>query len=301
MQTTTLGHTDIQISKIAYGCWRLTEGDVAATRAKIEAALEAGMTLIDTADIYGYGSEAGFGGAEELLGQVLKETPALRDQMVLATKGGIDVATPYNSSYDYLIDACDVSLKRLQTDYVDLYQIHRPDLFTSFEEMGKALDYLVVSGKTRTVGVSNFTAAQFRALQANMETRLVSHQPEFSAWCIDPITDGVLDQCQEVSAACLAWSPLAGGALVTGDGSNTSDPVHFAEVLKVIDRLAETHSVDRTQIALAFVLHHPANVVPIVGTQTPERIAASAKAAHVKLSPRDWYDILEARRGAKMP
>ena len=249
------------------------------------------MTLIDTADIYGLGETRGFGGAEDVLGDVLSASPELRQQMVLATKGGIDAVRPYDNSYDYLMAAMDKSLKRLKTDYVDLYQIHRPDITTPMAEIARALNDMVSSGKTKHIGVSNFTFSQSRALQAHLETRIMTTQPEFSALHQDPITDGTLDWCQETSATALAWSPLAGGRLFSETGP----------VIKAIDRLAETHNATRANVALAFTMRHGAEVIPIIGTQKLERITDSAKAAQLPLSARDFYDIVEAYRGVKMP
>ncbi|MDJ0920341.1 MAG: aldo/keto reductase [Henriciella sp.] len=297
MKMISLGQSGLKIGRIAYGCWRL-DGDAVETASRnVEAALEHGLNLIDTADIYGYGTEAGFGSAEAVLGQVLQDGPGLRDQMVLATKGGIIPPRPYDSSYDYLIGAMDASLKRLRVDHVDLYQIHRPDLTAPFEDTARALNDIVRQGKVRYIGVSNFTPSQTRALQAHLDAPLVSTQPEFSALRQDPITDGTLDWCSETGAACLAWSPLAGGGLATGTGAHKRLPV----VLGVIDRLAETHSATRTQIALAFTLKHQANIVPIIGTQKPDRIKDAAGAVQIDLSARDFYDIIEAYRGEPMP
>lgn len=297
MQMTTLGSNGPEIGRIAYGCWRLDGDAVKIARENVEAALEHGLTLIDTADIYGFGTEAGFGSAEDVLGKVLQDAPGLRDQMVLATKGGIIPPRPYDSSYDYLMDAMDASLKRLRVDFVDLYQIHRPDLTEPFSEAARALNDMVRQGKAKHIGVSNFTTSQMRAIQAHLDAPLVSTQPEFSALEQSPITDGTLDWCSETGAACLAWSPLAGGALATGKG----DYKRLTDVLAVIDRLAETHSATRTQIALAFTLKHQANVVPIIGTQKPERIKDAAGAVHIDFSARDFYDVVEACRGEAMP
>lgn len=297
MQMTRLGPAGPSIGRIAYGCWRLDGGDTKATQRNLEVALEAGLTLIDTADIYGFGTEAGFGGAEAVLGQVLRDAPQLRDAMVLATKGGIIPPRPYDSSYDYLIAALDASLQRLGVDHVDLYQIHRPDLTAPMAETARALNEMVELGKATHIGVSNFTPSQTRALQVHLDTPLASTQPEFSALEQSPITDGVLDWCSETGAACLAWSPLAGGALATGQG----DHPRLGDVMAVIDRLAETHGATRTQIALAFALKHQANIIPIVGTQKPERIQEAAGAVAIELSARDFYDLVEAYRGEPMP
>jgi aryl-alcohol dehydrogenase-like predicted oxidoreductase len=292
-----------EIGPIAYGCWRFAGTDVAAARTKIGTALEVGMTLIDTADIYGYDGSApapggGFGAAEELLGRVLADTPGLRDQMVLATKGGITPPVPYDSSSDYLREACEASLRRLQTDVIDIYQIHRPDLLAHPADGAGVLDDLVASGKVRAIGVSNFTVAQTRALQAHLDTPLATVQPEFSPLSLDPITDGSFDFAMETGLAPLVWSPLAGGRLA-GD----IDPLdeRAAAVARVCDRLAAEHDVDRTAILLAWAMRHPAGVVPIVGTQQPSRIRDSARATDVEMTPSEWYEILVAGRGEPMP
>ncbi|MCJ9429690.1 aldo/keto reductase [Kordiimonas marina] len=295
-----LGQGDLVIGPIAYGCWRL-QGELRAATALIEAALESGMTLIDTADIYGFDGEKGFGDAESLLGDVLAATPAMRDQMVLATKGGVIPGLPYNSTADYLISACEASLKRLGTDVIDLYQIHRPDFLTPAPEMAAALTRLRDDGKVREVGVSNYSPAQVRALQAHLDFPIASQQLEFSCWRVDPLYDGTLDQCEETGAIALAWSPLAGGRLMTGEAKEAADAPTMQVLLEVLDSLAGDFGVDRAAVALAFTMAHPAPVVPIIGTQSPARIRAATDAFKVGLTRRDWYDILEARLGKPMP
>jgi len=291
MKHLKLGSTDLHVGSIGYGCWRFTESTLQDADSKIRTALACGMTLIDTADIYGLGESRGFGGAEEVLGDVLKASPELRDQMVLATKGGIDAVRPYDSTYDYLMAAMDKSLTRLKTDHVDLYQIHRPDITTPMVETARALNDMIKSGKTKHVGVSNFTVAQTRALQAHLDTQIVTTQPEFSALRQDPVTDGTLDWCQETQATTLAWSPLAGGRLFSENG----------DVIDTLDRLADTYDSTRGNVALAFTTGHGADVIPIIGTQKTDRITESAKAAELPLTARDFYDIIEAYRGVGMP
>jgi len=297
MRQTAIGKTGLEVGAIAYGCWRFTESSLQDADLKIRTALEVGMTLIDTADIYGYGEPRGFGGAEAVLGEVLAADRGLRDQMFLATKGGITPPRPYDSSYAYLMAAMDASLTRLQVDSVDLYQIHRPDLIAPVEDTARALNEMLRTGRTRYIGVSNFTVAQTRALQAHLEAPIVTIQPEFSALQQSAISDGSFDWCSETGATALAWSPLAGGALATGQ----SDHPRAQSVLQVLDRLAETHATSRANIALAFVMTHQAKIIPIIGTQNPERIRDSARAAEVSLSAREFYDIVEAYRGAAMP
>ena len=291
MKHIKLGQSALTVGAIGYGCWRFSGSSLQDADRKIRTALDCGMTLIDTADIYGLGEPRGFGGAEEVLGDVLKASPELRGKMVLATKGGIDAVRPYDNTYAYLMAAMDKSLTRLKTDHVDLYQIHRPDITTPMSEIARALNDMVSAGKTKHVGVSNFTVSQTRALAAHLDTPIITTQPEFSTLHQDPITDGTLDWCQETGATALAWSPLAGGRLFSEDDA----------VTEVLDRLAETYKSTRANVALAFTMGHGADVIPIIGTQKTERIIDSAKAAEFPLSARDFYDIIEAYRGVSMP
>lgn len=297
MRQIRIGTAGPSVGAIAFGCWRFAQSTAADSDTALRTALDAGMTLIDTADIYGLGEPCGFGGAEARLGDILAGEPALRDRMVLATKGGITPPRPYDSSAAYLSQALDASLKRLRVDHVDLYQIHRPDLTTPWSETADALDAMVKSGKTRFVGVSNFTVAQTRALQAHMHAPLVSTQPEFSVLHQAPMTDGTLDWCSETGAAALAWSPLARGAVPTG----TSDHPRAEAILTALDQIAEEHSATRSNVALAFLMRHQAEIIPIIGTQTPARIQDSARAADIALTARQFYDIVEAYRGVPMP
>ncbi len=255
------------------------------------------MTLIDTADVYGLDNNCPWGAAEDLLGQVLADAPSLRSQMVLATKGGIHLGpthqgqtglgVPYESSAEWLTHAVDESLRRLRTDVIDLYQIHRPDLLAHPAEVAETLSGLVHSGKVRFLGVSNYSASQLQALIAHLEIPLVTVQPEFSIAQCSPIDDGVFDVAMTHSLTPLAWSPLAGGRLV-------NDEQGMAGVHAVMDELAETHSTTRTGIALAFVLAHPAGVIPIIGTGNLNRIKASAAAVDVKLNKAECYRLIAA-------
>ena len=286
---------DLEVGPLAFGCWRFVGTDVAKGRELIETALELGMNLVDTADIYGRGhGGTGFGEAEELLGMVLAEAPELRDRMVLATKGGIREGVPYDSSAAYLEQACDDSLRRLGVEVIDLYQVHRPDLFAHPLDVAEALDGLVASGKVRTIGVSNHTPAQVAALEEYLEAPLVSTQPEYSAAHLAPLRDGTFDQAMAQGFAVLAWSPLGGGRLATGDGVRS-------ELITVLDELAAREGVDRSTIALAFVLAHPSGPVAILGTQTVQRLRDAQRALEVHLDRIDCYRIVEASEGVALP
>lgn len=284
-----------EVGPIAYGMWRFTGSDLAERRALVEAALDAGMNLIDTADVYGLDwNGTGFGTVESALGEVLADAPALRDRMVLATKGGIRPPTPYDSSAAGLRAACEDSLRRLGVDTIDLYQIHRPDMYTHPAELATTLGALHDEGKIRAIGVSNFTVAQTEALAAHSELPVVSTQPEYSAAHLTPMRDGTFDLCMRDGIVPLAWSPLAGGRLATGDGLPS-------ELVETLDAIAAREGVDRATVALAFVLAHPAQPVAIIGTQQPDRIAASLAATGVTLDRGDVYSLVQASQGQPLP
>lgn len=290
-QSRPLGKSDILVSPIAWGMWRLAGDDVAAVRAAIDAAFSAGITLFDTADIYGMGTPAGFGSAEALFGRALAEDRTLRDRMVIATKGGITPPVPYDSSTAYLAGAVDASLARMGIDVIDLYQIHRRDLLTHPQEVAAALTAMVDAGKVRAVGVSNYSPAERDALQTFLDLPLVSTQPEFSVLHTVPLWDGTLDQAMAADMTVLAWSPLAGGRLTGGD--------HPAALL--LAEQGARYGVDVTAAAIAWIMTHPARIIPIIGSQNPARIAASADAYRVEWTRAEWYAVLQAGMGATLP
>lgn len=284
-----------QVGALGFGCWRLTGDDVTDATRRIETALDCGMTLIDNADVYGldWGGKA-FGESEALLGQVLAATPALRDRMVLASKGGIIPGIPYVAGADYLSVAVDRSLARLQVEHIDLYQIHRPDMFAHPAETGAALDGLVQAGKIGMVGVSNYTPAQEDALRAHMKSPLVSLQAQYSLTHLDCLRDGTLDRCMAQDTSFLAWSPLGGGALATGEGL---PPALAAQ----LDALAAREGTDRAGIALAFVLAHPSRPIALVGSQSTARLQAARQATQITLTRADVYALIEAAEGVALP
>jgi predicted oxidoreductase len=275
--------------------WRFKGSGPGAARQRVEAALAAGVTLFDTADIYGPDNGEPFGAAELLLGRVFADAPALRGKMVLATKGGIRMGVPYDSSAEYLKDAIDASLARLGTERVELWQIHRPDLLAHPQEVARALEDAHSAGKIAAIGVSNFTAAQTTALAHSLTVPLVSHQPEFSALATTPLFNGILDQAMTYGMAVLAWSPLGGGRL--------AKPVEerAKAVAALLDAKAQEAGVDRAAAAYSWIMAHPARPIPIVGTQDLARIAAIPDAYKPEWTRADWYGVLEASTGEKLP
>lgn len=283
------------VSPIAWGMWRFGHATVAEGRALVEAAFAAGVTLFDTADIYGFDGQGGFGDAETLLGQVFAESPGLRDCMVLATKGGITPPVPYDSSAGYLARALDDSLRRLRVESVDLYQIHRPDILAHPQEVARTLEDMVSSGKVRAVGVSNYTLAQIAALASFLTIPLASLQPEFSPLAIEPIESGLLDLAMERDTAVLAWSPLGGGRI--GDPQDD----RARAVCAALDVVANQAGVSRAAAAYSWIMAHPAGAIPIVGTQNVARIAEIADVFKCRWTRQTWYDVLVASRGEKLP
>ena len=295
--TRQLGTSGIEISPIAWGMWRLAENGRSAAEAArlVHAALDAGINFLDTADIYGFDGSGGFGDAEALLGEVLSAEPALRGRMVLASKGGIMPPLPYDQSAGYLTAALDKSLARLKTDCIDLYQIHRPDILAHPQEVARVLDDAVAAGKIRTIGVSNFTVHQTAALNQFLGNRLVSTQPEISPLRITCFENGELDQAMMLGLTPLAWSPLGGGRLV--DPASERDRAVAAE----LDRVAAQYGVSRSVAAYSWLMAHPAGIVPIIGSQQPARILEGAAALQVQWNRTDWYAVLVAARGERLP
>ncbi|MGD9702051.1 MAG: aldo/keto reductase family oxidoreductase [Acidimicrobiia bacterium] len=284
------------IGPIGYGCWRLVTSSIAEATTVVDTAVDCGMNLIDVADVYGVDhGGAGFGATEEMLGRVIASSPTLRQRLVIATKAGIVPGVPYDSSSGHLRDACDASLQRLGIETIDLFQLHRPDLFTHPGEIADALVTLKEQGKIQEVGVSNHTPAQIMALQAHLPIEIVTTQPEYSAANLTALRDGTLDQAMELGLTTLAWSPLGGGRIGDGAGGGVRP-----ELIATLDRLAEREGTERSAIALAFVLCHPASPVPLIGTQQPERIKAAVAALHVHLDRADLYAIVEASEGVPL-
>ncbi|WP_254514682.1 aldo/keto reductase family oxidoreductase [Novosphingobium sp. G106] len=294
-QTRRLGPYGLEISPLAWGMWRFKGSDVSAARALVEAALDTGITLLDTADIYGPDNGEPFGAAELLLGRVLAEAPALRGRMVLASKGGIVIGTPYDSSSAYVAEAIEASLARMGVDHIDLWQIHRPDILTHPQELARTLEDAVKSGKVGAVGVSNFTPAQTAALARYLTVPLASIQPEFSALQLEPIENGLLDTAMTLGAAVLAWSPLGQGRI--------AQPSSHREhgVAQALDAVAEAQGVSRTAAAYSWLMAHPAGAIPIVGSQQVARIAEAADALKVRWTRADWYKVLIASREEPLP
>ena len=285
------------------GSWdpaKITEENRAAGRKAVHAAFEAGYRLFDHADIYARGE------CEAIYGEALKESADLRREAVVATKCGIrfpndpDEGSPhrYDFSKEHILASCEGSLRRLGIETIDVYQLHRPDLLMDPHEVAEAFAELKAAGKVRYFGVSNFLPSFVTALQSALPDRLVVNQVEIHLGRLDCLYDGTLDQCLADDILPLSWSPLGGGWL--GDGGTTDGPKRQA-VLDLLDKIAGERGVSRTAVALAWLLKHPAKIVPIVGSANPDRIRDAVTADAVDLDREDWYRLLVAARGESLP
>ena len=314
MQTIPVGVSLLRSSRLAYGCWRVagtwnpaevTDDGRAAGRRAIMAAYEAGYTLFDNADIYCRGE------AERILGEVLREVPGMRERVVVLTKGGIrpagdpepDAPGRYDFSAAHLTRACEESLRRLGVETIDIYLLHRPDYLAEPEEVAQAFSQLRTAGKVRCFGVSNFRPTLVTALLAACPMPLVAHQVEISLAKLDAFTDGTLDQCLIERITPMAWSPLAAGLI--GGGASRLLPSQQSyrpeRFLPELDAVARARGVSRTVVALAWLLKHPARIMPIIGTIQPERIREATQAAGLELTREEWYRLLVAARGEPVP
>ena len=314
MQAIQLGKSSLTGSRLAYGCWRIagsleagkvTSEAQAAGRKAVIAAFEAGYTLFDLADIYCEGV------CEKIFGHVLKEVAGMRKRVVIATKCGIrkkgdpnpDSPYRYDFSAEHIIRSCEHSLGRLGVDTIDLYQLHRPDYLGDPVEVAAAFGKLHKSGKVREFGVSNFRPSQLAALQRVCPMPMIANQVEMSLMKLDCLQDGTLDQCLAEQITPMAWSPLAGGRLVdTGPiDLQTADHAHRIHIRETLDLVARERGVTRSVAALAWLLKHPASVVPIVGSTHPERLRDAVNATEIELTRDEWYRLMEAAHGQRLP
>ncbi|MEM5583975.1 aldo/keto reductase [Roseibium sp. AS2] len=287
----------LEFSRLIYGMWRLgddSDTSPAYVERKIQTCLDQGITTFDQADIYGgYTAEAVLGGA-------LKANPSLRAKMEIVTK--CDIVAPvgryagarvkhYDTSRAHLEKSVETSLADMGIETIDLLLIHRPDPLMDAHETGAALDDLVRSGKVKAVGVSNFRPWDWELLQSAMTARLVTNQIEISLKEAAPFTNGDLAFHQRLGTRLMAWSPLGGGSVMSEDGPLGA----------VLDEIASENGVDRSAVAVAFLLAHPAQLLPVLGTNNPDRIAKISDALKVNLDRQTWFRLYEAALGQEVP
>lgn len=290
-----------KFSRIIAGLMRLNQWGFSTSELVgwLQACLEMGLTTFDHADIYGgYTNEARFGAA-------LKEKPALRKKMQLVTKCNIMLPAAerpelkfhyYDSSKEHIIASVERSLLNLETDYLDLLLIHRLDVLMDADDVAAAMQALKKSGKVRHFGVSNFRPSLLELLQSRLDFSLITNQVEFSVLHLDPLNDGTFDQAQQLRYAPMAWSPVGGGDLFDQD---TDQKKLLHKTLSGIGNEVGGASVD--QVMIAWILRHPANVLPVMGTGKLERLKAAVDAEKLELSREQWYRVWVASTGHEVP
>lgn len=292
---------DLSFSRIIHGLWRLAEWDYSEAEVVrlIEHCLELGITTFDHADIYGSYT------CESLFGKALQIKPELRDKMEIVTKCGIVLESPnrpenkshhYNTSKKHIISSAERSLKNLKTEYIDVLLIHRPDPFMDPEEVAEAFTELKASGKVKHFGVSNFKSHQFTMLQSYLDIPLVTNQIELSAYNLENFDDGTLNFCQEKRIAPMAWSPMAGGKVFRGvDGKSE-------RLKKTLSKIAaEIGANEIDEVLYAWLLNHPARIMPIVGSGKMDRIQRAVHALKHELNRGQWFEILQSSMGHDIP
>jgi predicted oxidoreductase len=292
------------LSQMAYGVWRLSEASdtsVNANLARIDACLAQGITTFDHADIYGdYRCEA-------LFGEAVKARPSLRDQMEIVTKTDIMLLSQqwpttrvkhYDTTPAHVTASVERSLKRIGVDVIDLLLIHRPDPLCDASALGNCLDGLVDSGKVRGVGVSNYMPWDVDLLQSRMKHRLQTHQLELSLLHTAPFINGQVAHAQQHHMPVMAWSPLGGGRLHT---QATQAGTSAARLAPRLNSLADAAGTDTTAVAMAWLMHHPVGVLPVMGSNQLERIGAFEQALRVPMDRQTWYELYELANGHEVP
>ena len=292
------------LSQMAYGVWRLSEAadhSVNANLARIDACLAQGITTFDHADIYGDYS------CEDIFGQAIKARPSLKDQIEIVTKTDIMLLSGkwpdtrvkhYDTSPAHVRASVDRSLSRIGVDVIDLLLIHRPDPLMDAQVLGECLDGLIDSGKLRGVGVSNFMPWDVDLLQSRMKHKLQTNQLELSLLNTAPFINGQLAHAQQHGMPVMAWSPLGGGRLHAQASTPGTAAARLAAKLAA---LAQAAGTDTTAVAMAWLMHHPVQVLPVMGSNQLERIAVFADAARVPMDRQTWYELYELANGHEVP
>ncbi len=325
MKTLTLGKSDLQVTRLGYGCmplggtWDtspLTEQTRKDAMRSVHAALDQGINFFDHADIYCHGK------SEEVFSTIWSEAPHLREKIFLQSKCGIcfpgepnpDSPQRFDFSYEHICEAVAGSLKRLRTDHLDLLLLHRPDPLVEPEEVARAFDELHQAGKVRWFGVSNHTAAEIDLLRAFVDQPLVVNQVAFNLIHTHMLDEGIIfnqnnprltrnegtiEYCRQHNITIQAWGSLAWGSLT---GRNEEPPApHMVKTAALVAEMARQKGVSPEAILIAWILRHPARIQPIIGTTNPARIAAACQGDQVELNREEWYRLFDAGRGEDLP
>jgi predicted oxidoreductase len=292
---------DLTFSRFVHGLWRLSDWQQSKeeTLKLIEDVLETGITTFDHADIYGSYT------CEELFGNALSLKPSIREKMEIVTKCGIVLPSEnrpqhkthhYNTSKEHIMKSVENSLNSLRTDYIDVLLIHRPDPFMDPEQTADAFSQLHKEGKVRYFGVSNFKNHQFSMLQSYLDFPLVTNQIELSPYELENIEDGTLNHVLQNRIPPMAWSPLAGGRIFASEDDKA---VRLRSTLEKIKE--ETNAAGIDQVIFAWLLNHPARVLPIIGSGKIERIKKAVASLDIKLDHDQWFEILQSSMGHDVP
>jgi predicted oxidoreductase len=293
-------NSDLSLSRLAYGVWRLSEAadtSAHAVAARIQACLDQGITTFDHADIYGgYSCEALFGAA-------LRAQPGLKARMEIVTKCDIMLLSDqrpdnrvkhYDTSSAHVQASVERSLHNIGVDTIDLLLIHRPDPLMDHHALGACLDSLIQSGKVRAAGVSNFMPWDLDLLQSAMKNRLQTNQIEISLMQTRGLVDGQIAHAQRLGLPVMAWSPLGGGRLFGQEAA-------ALRLRPALQRIAAEQGVDETAVAIAWLLHHPARIIPVLGTNDMQRIARMQDALRVTLDRQTWFELYSLANGVEVP
>jgi predicted oxidoreductase len=295
MERATLA-PDLTLSRIVYGMWRVIDdvSDPHHVQDKLEACLENGITTLDLADIYGHYL------AESALGGVLRAAPHLRDKVEIVTKCGIVLpggpvparVKHYDTSARHIRASVEASLAKMRIERIDLLLLHRPDPFMDPGETARILEALVAEGKVRSLGVSNFAPHDWTLLESALSLPLVTNQIEVSLTAPAAFLDGRTAFLQAKGIRPMAWSPLGRGAIFGSGNPRLSE---------TLEEIARRHQTGRAAVALAWLMAHPGGLLPVVGTNRPERIREVATATQVDMDRQTWFELLAAATGEEVP
>ena len=300
MKQIKFGSTGMTAPAVVVGCMRMRDLEVKQAAAVVEKAMELGCNWFDHADIYGNGT------SHRTFAKAAKELGIRREDMFLQSKCGIVRGMGYDSSYRHIISAAEQILEELDTDYLDMLLLHRPDLLLEPEEVAEAFSRLEESGKVRAFGVSNYRTMTLKLLQKYLKQPVQANQLQFSlahagmlraqaqsntldAGAAD--MDGeILDYCRLEDITVQAWSPFQHGMF---KGTFLDSP-EYPELNSVLDELALKYEADKTAIASAWIMRHPAGMQVIAGTTKPERLVSVCRGTELDLSREDWYRLYKS-------
>ncbi|MCK9862991.1 aldo/keto reductase family oxidoreductase [Paenibacillus sp. ATY16] len=300
MRTIKLGSTALEVPVVAVGCMRINSLDKAGAERFVQTALEQGANFFDHADIYGAGT------CEEIFAEAIHMNDSVRENIILQSKCGIKPGVMFDFSKEHILASTDAILKRLKTDYLDILLLHRPDALVEPDEVAEAFDRLESSGKVRHFGVSNQNPMQIELLKKSVKQPIVANQLQLSITNANMISSGInvnmenssainrdgsiLDYCRLHDITVQPWSPFQYGFFEGVFLGNDK----FPELNKAIDAIAGKYDVSNTTIAIAWLLRHPANMQPVIGSMNIERLKDCVKAADITLTREEWYEIYRA-------